>query len=98
MYLAVLWIQIRIGSVFRSFLDSDPDPNWAKILDTDPDPNSMYLDPQHCFLCLSQMLLLSIDGGMSGGSTLSRWAQILWRGDYNRMLRLLEGLQVGASS
>ena len=40
MYLAVLWIRIRIGSVFRSFLD--PDPNWAKILD--PDPNSMYLE------------------------------------------------------
>ena len=48
MYLAVLWIRIRIGSVFRSFLDPDPDPNWAKILD--PDPNLMYLDPQHCLV------------------------------------------------
>ena len=37
------------GSVFRRFLD--PDPNWAEILD--PDPNSMYLDPQHCLLVLN---------------------------------------------
>ena len=26
-WLAVLWIRIRIGSVFRSFLDPDPDPH-----------------------------------------------------------------------
>ena len=38
MSLAVLWIRIRIGSEFRSFLDPDPELNWAKILD--PDPNS----------------------------------------------------------
>ena len=46
-YSGASWIRIciRNGSVFRSFLD--PDPNWAKILDPDPDPNSMYMDPQH---------------------------------------------------
>ena len=53
----VFWIWIRIGFVFRSFLDPDPHPNWAKILD--PDPNSMYFDPQYCFSARPRQLTVN---------------------------------------
>jgi hypothetical protein len=50
-YLILVCIRIRIGSVFNTMLD--PDPDSAKYLD--PDPDSVNMDPQHWYrysLCL----------------------------------------------